>query len=82
MKQLLSPGQSCAVLHVPMQHPLSFVMTIVRKTDGPRVVLVINKAVTDPAHPHASHPVIQWLARPSVGSDGDLEGSYLARTRT
>jgi hypothetical protein len=62
MKDLLSPGQSFVGLAVPMKHPLSFAMTISIKPDGPRVVLVTNKAVADPAHPHAGHPVIQWLA--------------------
>jgi hypothetical protein len=66
-----SPEDSATVLTLPIEQPLSMVLWVAGKTDGPRVILIVNMAVLGDAHPFASHPVITWLrewATPTPGT--------------
>ena len=60
-QHLHTPGQSLIVFSLPIVQPLSFVLFVAEKVDGPRIVLLVNRSANDPSHPFADHPVIQWL---------------------
>jgi hypothetical protein len=57
----LSPGQKLSVFSLPIEHPLSFVLHVTEKVDGPRVVLFVNNSVASSSHAFFGHPVIRWL---------------------
>jgi hypothetical protein len=61
MHDLLSPGQSLAVFGLPIEQPVSFVLYVAEKIDGPRILLLVNRAVQSRAHPFGDHDVIRWL---------------------
>lgn len=61
LHDLVSRDQTFAVLPLPIRQPLSFVMNVVEKVDGPKVHLLVNTSVGDGAHPFANHPVVRWL---------------------
>jgi hypothetical protein len=63
MRAVLSPGPSAFILTLPIEQPLGFVLYIAEKTDGPRAVLLVNKAVASREHPYRRHPVIHWLRK-------------------
>lgn len=61
MRALLSPGQSSFILSLPIEQPLSFVLYLAEKVDGPRAVLIVNHNVVRDQHPYPDHPVVRWL---------------------
>ena len=61
VRSVLTPGQSAIVLTLPIEQPLAFVLYTVEKSDGPRVVVLVNHAVMRPDHPYVAHSVITWL---------------------
>jgi hypothetical protein len=79
MRGVLSPGQSCLVVPLPIEQPLSLVLYTVRKLDGVRVVMLVNDAVRKAEHPFFGHPVIAWLReRTTPDPTAKGEGEVLA----
>jgi hypothetical protein len=58
---VMSPGESSFVVTMPIHYPLAFVLYVVDKVDGVRVIMLVNHDVATQRHEFSDHEVIRWL---------------------
>jgi len=67
MTEVCAPGDCAQILTLPVSQPLSFVLYLADKTEGQKMILLVNDSVLLRTHPFHDHQVIKWLSWMATG---------------